>query len=191
MALADPARQDAARLDALVARARRGDRQAFADLLDQAVPSVRRFLFRLGVRAAALDDLTQEVFVAVLRGFDQYRGEAGFLTWVLGIALNVQRAWRRRQHAVPQPQIEIERTAVDRGPGQLAADHDEVACLRRDLDRLSEGEREAFVLRHVDERSVAQAAVIAGVPEGTLRRRAHAARVSLRGFAEAREVARR
>ena len=172
--------------EALAIRATGGDRVAFAALLEEVVPDVRRFLFRLGTPVRELDDMTQEVFLAVIRGFGAFRGEARFTTWLFGVALRIERGRRRRRRQTSTGPVEIVDRAID--PARSAALRDDAAALLADLERLPDPLREAFVLRHVEERPVAEAARILAIPEGTVRRHAHEARVRLaqvRSHAEA------
>ncbi len=175
-----------AREDELLRRARAGDRQAFGELLALHLPGVRAFLFRMGARSDDLDDLAQEVFVAVIRGLKDFRGAGCFSTWTLGIAVNVLRKAQRRRPEL----LEIARPEVDPAPGPLdvAARAEECGRLARALRLLSPPLREAFVLCDVQGVGAAEAARILEAPEGTVRRRAHDARERLRALLAAREV---
>jgi len=90
------------------------DRAAFGELVLRHQSAVRNFLRHLTRGDAALaDDLAQETFVQAYRGLGRFRGEASFLTWLLGIAHNHWRNARRRRdpqvsladHAAPEPSI--------------------------------------------------------------------------------------
>jgi RNA polymerase sigma-70 factor (ECF subfamily) len=80
--------------DALVVRAREGDRAAFQEIFESTAELIRRVLYRLlGPRAAAdLDDLQQDVFVKMADSIRDYRGRGSFPSWVAAIAVNVARA---------------------------------------------------------------------------------------------------
>ncbi|MBI4879794.1 MAG: RNA polymerase sigma factor [Planctomycetes bacterium] len=175
-----------ARDEEVVRRARAGDRQAFGELLGEHLPGLRAFLFRMGAEDADLDDLAQEVFVAVIRGLKDFRGAGRFSTWLLGIAVNVLRR-RRRVREAP---LEVARPEVDPAPGPLdvAVRQEQGDLLRRALGRLSPPLREAFVLCDVQGMGAAEAALILAAPEGTVRRRAHDARERLRALLAAREL---
>ncbi len=171
--------------EAWIERARRGDRDAFAALIDAHLPSVRRFLGRLGTSDDDLDDLTQEVFLTMLSSLGQFRAESKISTWLLGIAARAARRQRSRDARHPSHPIggfEAVESLAAAGGDDATEVRDELARLRVGLERLSAPLREAFVLRHVEERSVAEAASILDVPEGTVRRRAHDARERLRRF---------
>ena len=77
------------------------DRAAFGELVLRHQSAVRLFLRHLAHGDAALaDDLAQETFIQAYRGLARFRGEAGFTTWLLGIAHNHWRNARRRQREV-------------------------------------------------------------------------------------------
>jgi DNA-directed RNA polymerase specialized sigma24 family protein len=84
---------------ALVARARLGERLAYAELYRRHVPSIYDFCFhRLGTRETA-EDATQAVFLRALRGLDGCDRPDAFRSWLFGIArhivIDVYRAKRR------------------------------------------------------------------------------------------------
>lgn len=163
-----------------VERARRGDRLAFSRLLAAKLEPVRGFLFRLGVPDCEIDDRTQEVFVAVLRGFSGFAGDARFSTWLFGIAVNVARRARTGRREARPLEDASAAAAGDAAPDRRLLAAESGAGLRAALQRLPDLEREAFVLRHVQELSVAEAAAVLAVPEGTVRRRVFDARERLR-----------
>lgn len=72
----------------LVEQAKSGSRQAFNELVRQHHVVVRSFVNRMLRDSAAADDLAQEVFLTAFRQLSEYRGEAPFGSWLLGIARN-------------------------------------------------------------------------------------------------------
>jgi RNA polymerase sigma-70 factor (ECF subfamily) len=92
-------------------------------LHDIYVPLVRHWLGKLGVPAADADDLTQEVWVVVLRklpAFERHR-DGAFRAWLRQLAVNQVRNWRRKRPA-----------AADDAPDQL---EDPNSDLTRQWDR--------------------------------------------------------
>ena len=78
------------------------DRADYGELVQRHQSAVRRFLRHLTNGDAALaDDLAQETFIRAHRAIADFRGDAAFTTWVLGIAHNYWRNARRRQREVP------------------------------------------------------------------------------------------
>ena len=85
----------------LVTRALEGDRDAFGELVLRHQSAVRRFLRHLARGDEALaDDLAQDTFVQAWHRLGQFRGDAAFATWLLGIAHNHWRNARRKQREV-------------------------------------------------------------------------------------------
>jgi RNA polymerase sigma factor (sigma-70 family) len=70
--------------EALAGRARAGERMAFEVLCDRYLPIVTRRL-RMLLPAPAVEDVAQEVFIAVIRSIARYREDALFRTWISGI----------------------------------------------------------------------------------------------------------
>jgi RNA polymerase sigma-70 factor (ECF subfamily) len=74
--------------DALLQRAREGDRQAHAALYRAFAPMVYTLAYRiLGSRAAA-EDVLQDSFVEVIRNAAAFRGDGGVAGWIKRIAIN-------------------------------------------------------------------------------------------------------
>ena len=163
-----------------LARARQGDRHAFARLVRTHQSRVRLQLRRLAHGDAALaDDLAQETFVQAWLHLNDFRGDARLATWLHRIALT-----RFLQH-VRRPRLPPEWHAPEGGdvdePG-----HDPRAAegLDRDVERalqaLTEIQRLAVVhCFHLD-LSHAEAAQVLGLPLGTLKSHLARARTRLR-----------
>ena len=64
------------------------------DILNQAtreIPRIRRFFAAKALGAEDVEDLTQEVLLAVVEGASRFRGEASVSTWIYAICRNVYR----------------------------------------------------------------------------------------------------
>lgn len=96
----DPAtRRSIERFQAGVERER-----SFQRLFERHYRLVRFHFQRHGAALDEAEDLTQETFLRVYRGLDAFRGESGFVTWLLRIADNVRhRSWQDRQRAQRGP----------------------------------------------------------------------------------------
>jgi RNA polymerase sigma-70 factor (ECF subfamily) len=170
----------------LLDAARRGDRDAFAALIDRHYEAVRAFLYRLGVRGGDIDDATQEVFLAVIRSLEDFKQQSRFRTWTFGVGVNVARKFLRRTSATSL--VATDESAVDSDPARGIAASEVGEVVRKQLLLLPEPLREAFVLRHVEGLSAVAAAAALGIPEGTLRRHAFEAREQLRARCSALEA---
>ena len=165
-----------AEIAAWLARARQGDRHAFARLVRAHQSRVRLQLRRLTQGDAALaDDLAQETFVQAWLHLNDFRGDARLATWLHRIALT-----RFLQH-VRRPQLPLEWREPDAEAGH---DPRAVEGLGRDvecaLQALSEIQRLVVVhCFHLD-LSHAEAAQVLGLPLGTLKSHLDRAKTRLR-----------
>ena len=179
---------ESARIEALaadrLARARRGDRRAFAGLVEAHQSRVRLQLRRLTRGDAALaDDLAQETFVQAWLHLADFRGDARLATWLHRIALT-----RFLQHA-RRPQLPVEWRGDGDGPADAGHDPRPAEGLGRDVERalqaLSEIQRLAVVhCFHLD-LSHAEAAQVLGLPLGTLKSHLDRAKARLRDLLQA------
>ena len=163
-----------------LARARQGDRHAFARLVRAHQSRVRLQLRRLTHDDAALaDDLAQETFVQAWLHLNDFRGDARLATWLHRIALT-----RFLQH-VRRPQLPVEWNEPEAGDAdEPGHDPRAVEGLGRDVERalqaLSEVQRLAVVhCFHLD-LSHAEAAQVLGLPLGTLKSHLDRAKTRLR-----------
>jgi RNA polymerase sigma-70 factor (ECF subfamily) len=160
--------------DTLIARLAGGDDMALRELFFRHAPMLAARL-RSVLPAADVEDVLQETFVAAWRGARGYRPDGAAGGWLWGIA--------RRQAALL---LRRRGPAAQRLPDAAgwSGDPAEIAQTRTDLERavaaLGVPERKAWQLMYVEDRSVAEAAVLMGVPPGTVKSRAHRARRMLR-----------
>ena len=174
--------------EALVARARSGDRQAFADL----VVRHQRMLLILCERSlgdgALADDAAQEAILQAMLGLDSLRRPAQFAAWLAGIGLNVCRRWLRARagpsfsldsllggQRVYQP---VDTRVAD--PASVAEEHELAARVRRVVQTLPAGQRKAVVLFYLSGLSHMETAAALGIPVGAVKTRLHKARHTLR-----------
>lgn len=145
------------------------------ELFDRHHLAVYRYFRRLLRDRQQAEDLTQEVFLRVVRGSEAYRDREREAAWVFTVARNVYRDHRRNTARRPAP-APIEAA----GPVPI----DPLQHLSRSLDEalehLAEPEREAFLLREVAGMSYREIAGVAEATPDAVRNRIHRARRSLR-----------
>ena len=167
----------------LIARIVSGDREAFAALYRRRRADVYRFALHVSGSAPVADDVTQDVFMAVIHHAGRYQPDrAGVVAWLLGIARNhVRRSLDRRpSESLPEDDSEAARTlAIDADPLAGLARRQHVAALRRAVLELPVRYREAVVLCDLQELSYADAAHVLGCAIGTIRSRLHRGRALL------------
>jgi len=148
---------------------------AAADLFDRHHRALLRFFRRLTGEAALAEDLTQEVFVRVVRGLAQYEPRGQEAAWVFQIARHVLADHRRKPpgHGVSLEEREARAAA---GPAtQVVA-----FGLQEALERLPDAERLAFLLREVAGLSYAEIAAVCDTTEDGVSARLYRARAQLR-----------
>jgi RNA polymerase sigma-70 factor (ECF subfamily) len=152
-------------------------------LHDRHAPTVYRFLSALGVPSEEREDACQDVFVAVYRSLDRFRGAARLSTWIYRIAARgAGRAMRRRRmHGLLATLLMREPAPPpDPDPSERSA---RLATLDSMLQRLSPKKRLVLVLFEIEELPVDEIARIAGCPENTVWSRLHHARSELTAMA--------
>jgi RNA polymerase sigma factor (sigma-70 family) len=163
----------------LIRAAAAGDLAAFDALVRLYQQPVWRFLCRLVRDQALAEDLAQETFLRAYRKLDGFAHQSRFSTWLFQIARNAGiDALRRRDREsrlleVPEP-----------GPRPSPEAGAEIDA---GLAALSPKLREAVLVVEVLGYRYREAAVILGVPEGTVKSRVHTAREQLVAWFEAHE----
>jgi RNA polymerase sigma-70 factor, ECF subfamily len=160
----------------LMARMQLGDADACRALLDDIGPSLTRFLRRRIADAHELEDVYQEVFMAIFEARHTYEPRRPFEPWFFAIARNIavdhtRRAWSRAnwEELVAEPP---ERPEDLSSPAPSA--------LKPLLAKLPDEQREAFEMLKVEALPLAAAAERAGVSVGALKVRAHRAYKALK-----------
>lgn len=192
-----PALAEGDRMAALVARARKGDLDAWSRLYVETFDVLLKHVACLTGDAALAEDLVQDAYARAMTHVGQYDGRAPFVAWLRGIALNVVRMhWRRakttdRVHDRLRELVAVTSGGIAVGPDRVHQQDQRARLLYELLATLPENLREAFVLRELEGLPPAEAAAALGISEGNLAVRASRARARIRqelerlGWAEA------
>jgi len=145
------------------------------DVFERHHVAVFRFVRRMGLSTADAEDLTQEVFLRVVRAISAYQDRQSERAWVFRIARNMLNdRWRAGARApAAEPLSEGDH------PG-LSPPRVDGLALDEALGRLAEAEREAFLLREVGGLGYAEIAEATGATPDAVRNRIHRARLALR-----------
>jgi RNA polymerase sigma-70 factor, ECF subfamily len=165
----------------LVAAMIQGDRNAFGELYRRRRPDVYRFAAHMTGDPAAAEDVTQDVFLAVIHEARRYQpGRAAVVSWLLGIARNHARR-RLSKDRTLNPLVDAPADEMSISPDPVAGLERErrIAELREALRTLPVAYREAVVLCDLQELSYADAAAALGCALGTVRSRLHRGRAML------------
>ena len=178
----------------LVDRLRAGDEAAFAEL-------VRRYQTRLlrlaqatvGSRAVA-EEVTQDTWLAVMRGIDRFEGRSSFRSWLFKVLLNRARSAATREQRAGRPDEDVEER-FDAGGGwvsppvpwsdqvddQLTA-HELASRVRSLLPQLPEAQRQVVILRDIERVDPGDVSAMLGISDGNQRVLLHRGRTRLRAL---------
>jgi RNA polymerase sigma-70 factor (ECF subfamily) len=165
--------------ETLLTRLLDGDETAFVTLYRRRQGQIYRFALHMTNSVPAAEDITQEVFLALLengRCFDAARGKV--LSFLYGIARNhalrrTEKEWRL------QPAALIEDYADDDNMLTDIVRRETVGQVRRAIVALPPIYREAVVLCDLEDLAYEEAATILGCPVGTVRSRLSRGRIML------------
>ncbi len=157
---------------ALMLRAKRGDRAAFAELVEKYKQPVMNFVFRSLRDEIEAEDLAQTVFLQAWKSRRRYRQTAKFSTWLFTIARNLCLNEIRRRSRHPAESIEESHAEHEDQPRQQYEDksqtappdkllHGELAQkIEEALAGLPENQRTAILLCRQDELSYEEIAEV-------------------------------
>jgi RNA polymerase sigma-70 factor (ECF subfamily) len=168
---------------ALIGRVAAGDAEAFAELFGRRHGQIYRFALHMTASPSIAEDVTQDVFLAVMSDAARYdAGRASVAAWLCGIARNHVRRRAERDRRL-QP---LDDRGEDEGvEGVLVVEADalgdltraeSIQALRDAVSSLPVRYREAVVLCDLEEMSYRDAAAALGCAVGTVRSRLHRGR---------------
>jgi RNA polymerase sigma-70 factor (ECF subfamily) len=156
---------------------RAGDPDAFDEIVRRHTDRLWAFAVRtLGDSHEAADAL-QEALLSAFRAADRWRGEASVSTWLHRIVYHacLDRVRHRRNHRADPLDAEADVPV----PRDAVADRLTALTVDAALRRLPEAQRAAVVLVDMEGLSIAEAAAVLGVREGTVKSRAARGRYRL------------
>ncbi|HVB73466.1 MAG TPA: sigma-70 family RNA polymerase sigma factor [Ktedonobacteraceae bacterium] len=159
----------------LVAASKRGDQDAFAQLVQRYQRRIFNLVYRMLQQYEEASETTQEAFLAAWQGLPSFRGEARFATWLYRIAYNCalkQLETRKRDRAL-QVALQAEQ-ALESVDGQESAsaqidEHERQAFVQEHLSHLPAKYRAVLILRHLQDMTYEEMAEILTMPVGTIK----------------------
>lgn len=164
----------------LVRRVLAGERDAYAGLVDRYRDRLGRYAMRMLGNSADAEEALQDTFVRGYRSLARCTDHQKFGAWMFGILINrcrthgAQRA--RRQRVVTSDEIALSKASV-RDTADAHAWRDAIAWA---VDQLGPEQREAFLLKHVEDLSYEEMQEITGARIPALKMRVSRARQELR-----------
>ena len=171
----------------VIARAQRGDAEAFRMLYEKHKRRVYSLCLRMTTNTAEAEDLAQEAFLQLYRKIGTFRGESAFSTWLHRLSVNVV-LMHLRKKSLPVVSLEETTQGGEEDSARRDFGSDDVALtgsidrlqLQRAVQSLPPGYRMIFVLHDVEGYEHNEIAKIAGCSVGNSKSQLHKARMKLR-----------
>jgi RNA polymerase sigma-70 factor (ECF subfamily) len=149
----------------LIARCRRGDADAWNELFDAHYSATGRFVFQVApdFTREDVEEICQEVFLAVINSIKTFQGNSRLQTWIFRIAANKARDYRQRQHAAkrgggiaamslqqedPETGLTLNPPSAGLAPDDCLMTSEFSAQVGNALERLGDSCREVIELRY-------------------------------------------
>jgi RNA polymerase sigma-70 factor (ECF subfamily) len=166
--------------------------QVAAQEFDGVVASHRLQIFRFLLASTRdvdlAETLTQDCFLKAHRNWSSFRGESSALTWLMRIAINLQKDhWRNRRlqfwrhtrtNSVDLDEASDWLPSGERSAEQRILAKEQVKHVWQAVEKLSDRQRTVFLLRYVEELELKEIAETTGMGEGTVK--AHLSRALAR-----------
>lgn len=174
----------------------KGSEAAFSELMRRHQRGVLNYVYRMVQNRQIAEEITQEVFLALVKNAHRYKPTAKFTTYVYTIASNmISKEWLRRKRRPRMLSLfaswtgngdddtfhPLHQVSDDAADTEESYQRDEIsAAVNRALKELPDHQREAFVLRRFQDLSYKEIASITRVPVGTAKSRVVRAEQALR-----------
>lgn len=163
----------------LISRVLGGDRDSFAGLVERYRDRLGRYAVRMLGNQTDAEDALQDTFVRAYRSLGNCRPD-GFGPWLYGILVNRCRTYAARRTR-SQEVVVANELAVNAAAVGHSADRDAIRdAISWALGQLPSEQREAFLLKHVEDLSYESMEAITGARSSALRMRVFRAREELR-----------
>jgi len=178
--------QKAASDSQLIARAQKGDEEAFSALFEAHKRRVYSLCLRMTGNTAEAEDLAQEAFLQLFRKISTFRGESAFSTWLHRLTVNVV-LMHLRKKGLQQVSLDEPETSQDEPVKRDYGDDDRRLTgsidrigLQNAIAELPPGYRTVFVLHDVEGYEHNEIAEIMDCSVGNSKSQLHKARMKLR-----------
>jgi RNA polymerase sigma-70 factor (ECF subfamily) len=168
------------RQNSLAARLKAGNREAAAELVDSYYRQVYLFMRRLGHSCQVSEDLTQESFLQAWQHVGQLKNGRALNSWLYRIAGNVSITYWRGHKGISSADIDGIELSGDAADTDGLERREQLGRVKSAIVTLPPKLRQAVVLHYMQHLTIAEAAVAAGVRQGTFKSRLNRALEALR-----------
>jgi RNA polymerase sigma-70 factor (ECF subfamily) len=174
----------------LVARAQRGDKQAFELLVEKYQRKLARLLSRFIRDPAEVEDVTQEAFIKAYRALPAFRGDSAFYTWLYRIGINTAKNYLMAMGRRAPTSTEVEADEAEgfeegeqlrdiNTPESMLLSNEIAQTVNATIEGLPEELRTAIQMREIEGMSYEDIAKAMDCPIGTVRSRIFRAREAI------------
>jgi RNA polymerase sigma-70 factor (ECF subfamily) len=174
----------------LIKKVKRGNKEAFARIVDLYKTSVYNICLRMVKIPAEAEDLAQEAFLRAYTNIEKYEDDKKFSTWLYRIATNLSIDYLRKKRPGVYLDAEIPGADGVNMHAQLASEdplpdervvHKETRdVVLQEIDRLPPKYRAAIILKYLEDLSLKEISDILGIPVATVKTRIHRGREALK-----------
>lgn len=174
----------------LIAKALAGEQKAYADLMARHRGPLYSLLYNMVHNREETEDLLQEAFMKAFAALHTFNKEFAFSTWLYKIAINTTidhlRKKKLQTYSLDKPiqskegELKREYADVHATTDNELLSSEKSSLIAQAITELPDHYREAIILRHTEEKSYEEIAVITGVPLGTVKARIFRAREMLK-----------
>jgi RNA polymerase sigma factor (sigma-70 family) len=156
-----------------------GEAQAFDQLVALYQQRVTRLARRLLPNGSDVDDVVQDVFLAVFEKSRSFRGDCSIWSWLTTITVNQCRSRQRRLWLFHRMRWRLVRSEIE--PATDSAAIDETSRrVRSAVEKLASRDREVIVLHYLEGHRASDIAIMLGATTNTIEVRLHRARRKLK-----------
>ena len=160
----------------LITRAKKGDLQAFSQLLSRLQNRLFRVAFLLSGQREEAEDLLQETFLALYQSLPRFSGKSSLYTYTYRILLNIYHKINRKKHPLFLPILKNRSVSIPQSPGESLLKEDRQKRVRKAISKLPSRLQEVIILRYLEELSYFEIASLLRIKEGTIKSRLFKAR---------------
>lgn len=160
-----------------IERAKKGDRQALAQLFQQHYSFLLKYLIKFTMNLSYAEELAQETMVKGMEKIHLYNGKASFSSWLIQIGTHLYIDQVRKKK---REQKWLEREGIRQLKWTMQRQHAEWPAILEVLQILPEENRIPIVLKHYYGYTHEEIARMLKIPEGTVKSRIHYGLKSLR-----------
>jgi RNA polymerase sigma-70 factor (ECF subfamily) len=154
----------------LIKQAREGDHGAYRVLVERHMKQAYHLAYSFVNEHDRAEDVAQEAFIRAYRGLRDFRGEAGFGTWLYRIVTNLSLNHVKRIKAAAEREVRVDLIPDHPSFEETSGERQDLReNLERALHELPTMQRAVVILRHLDGLSTREVSEILGCSEGTVK----------------------